>query len=48
MAMQGEDRALLNPNLPISSDIEKTSGEEVLDRFFVTHRKLHVNEELLL
>lgn len=35
--MQGEDRALLNPNLPISSDMEKTSGEEVLDGLFVTH-----------
>lgn len=35
--MQGEDRDVLNPNLPISSDIEATSGEEVLDGFFVTH-----------
>lgn len=37
MAMRREDRALLNPNLPISSDMEKTSGEDVLDGFFVTH-----------
>lgn len=37
MVLQGEDRALLNPNRPISSDTGKTSGEEDLDGFFVTH-----------
>ena len=46
MAMQGEDRDVLNPNLPISSDIEATSGEEVLDGFFVTHWNLHIDERV--